>query len=178
MIIMLETGDENGAQYRKIVAIKHAKISAAIIQQASKLEVFLKCKKQRTFLIDKIELYFVTIEGLKSLQFTEITIQSKGVGRNFSMGGLSGAPFLNFQGGAQPRFLVASMVKMKEFSGQGVVMAPLPMPAYALAKRRKFVKLFTFCSRQIDGTFPSYADVISKSLFAKTINCIGVTRGG
>ena len=53
-------------------------------------------------------------------------VLSKGVGRNFSRGGLSGAsgegsPAI-FQfpgGGAQPRFLVTSMVKMKEFSGQG-----------------------------------------------------------
>ena len=66
-------------------------------------------------------------------------IVTKGVGRNFSRGGLSGAPgegspaiFQFPGGGAQPRFLVASMVKMKEFSGQGGPWPPLPMPAYAL----------------------------------------------
>ena len=60
----------------------------------------------------------------------------KGVGRNFLRGGLQGrAPshFLISRGGAaQPRFWVASMVKMKEFSGQGGAMAPsclcLPTP--------------------------------------------------
>ena len=64
---------------------------------------------------------------------------TKGVARNFSRGGLSGAPgegspaIFQFPGGAQPRFLVASMVKMKEFSGQGGGHGPpLPMPAYAL----------------------------------------------
>ena len=69
----------------------------------------------------------------------------KGVGRNFSRGGLSGAPgegspaIFQFPGGggAQPQFLVASMVKMKEFSGQGGPCPPLPMPAYALATGMK-----------------------------------------
>ena len=66
----------------------------------------------------------------------DLDVSGKGVGRNFSRGGLSGAPgegsqpFFNFQGGAQPRFLVASMVKIKEFHGEGGI-APLPVPAYA-----------------------------------------------
>ena len=57
-----------------------------------------------------------------------IITASKGVARNFSRGGLSRAPgegspaIFQFPGGggAQPRFFVASMIKMKEFSGQGV----------------------------------------------------------
>ena len=50
---------------------------------------------------------------------------SKGVDRNFSMAGLSEAPgegspaIFQIPGGAQPQCLVASMVKMKEFRGQG-----------------------------------------------------------
>ena len=58
----------------------------------------------------------------------------QGVARKFSRGGPSWAPgegspltpaIFQFPGGGLPRFLVASMVKMKEFP-------PLPMPAYAL----------------------------------------------
>ena len=48
-----------------------------------------------------------------------------------SRGGLP-SHFSISRGGAQPRFLVASMVKMNEFSGQGGPWPPLPMPAYAL----------------------------------------------
>ena len=66
---------------------------------------------------------------------------TQGVGRNFSKGGLSGASgedpaLFQFPGGSQPRFLAASMVKIKEFSGQGG-MAPLPMPAYDLGHTSK-----------------------------------------
>ena len=58
--------------------------------------------------------------------------RGKGIGRNFSRGGLPAI----FQiqeggGGAQPRFSIASMVKMKEFSGQGGMALPclcLPTP--------------------------------------------------
>ena len=39
--------------------------------------------------------------------------------------------FLISKAGAETQFLFASMVKMKEFSGQGA-WSPLPMPAYAL----------------------------------------------
>ena len=60
------------------------------------------------------------------MKANETWVSAKGVGRNFSRGGLSGAPgegspaiFQIPGGGAQPRIFVASMVKMKEFSGQG-----------------------------------------------------------
>ena len=61
----------------------------------------------------------------KRSMYILLGVHGKGVGRNFSRGGLSGAPgegspaIFQFPGGAQPRFLGASMVKMKEFSGQG-----------------------------------------------------------
>ena len=56
----------------------------------------------------------------------------KGRALGGSRGGLP-HPFFNFQGGgAQPQFLVDSMVNMKEFSGQGGPWPPLPTPAYAL----------------------------------------------
>ena len=51
-----------------------------------------------------------------------------------SRGGLP-SHFSISRGGAQPRFLVASMVKIKEFSGQGgPCPPPLPMPAHALER--------------------------------------------
>ena len=52
-----------------------------------------------------------------ALMFNEVDY--KGVARNFSRGGLPSHFSIFRGGGAQPRFLVASMVKMKEFSGQG-----------------------------------------------------------
>ena len=48
-------------------------------------------------------------------------------------------------GGAQPRVLIGSMVKMKEFSGQGNHDPPLPMPAYAYAGRNCHLKWQTYC---------------------------------
>ena len=75
-----------------------------------------------------------------------VYVHVKGVGRNFSRGGLQGRapqPFFNFQG-AQPRFLVASMVKMKEFSGQGG--GPWPPLAYACLRPWWNIKTSNYCA--------------------------------